>query len=402
MYRVGQEEVEEVAKVLLSKQWFRVGDPAAGHLREVERFEEEWAATVGTKYALLMCGGGTAALTCGLAGMGIGPGDEVIVPAYTWLATATSVLAVGAIPVLAEVDETLGLDPDDFERKIGPAVKAVIPVHMIGRPANLERVIAIARAHGLKVLEDSCQMDGGSYKGRRTGSWGDAGAFSLNYFKIISAGGEGGVLVTSDRAIYEKAFVYHDSGAAFRPKAGELEQPIFVAQQYRADEVMGAIARIQLTRMDGIIADLRAARRRFHAELAGADGIRFAPSNDPAGDAGVSVVFQFDNEEQARAFSATAGGYLGIDHGKHVFTNWEPLIEKRISHHPAMNPFNFAENRGLRMQYTADVCPRTLELLRRSVILTMGPDWTAAQIDEKLAACREAGKRVVQTTARVG
>lgn len=170
MYRAGQEEIDAVAKVIFSKQWFRVGDPKAGHLQEVERFEQEWAEKMGVTYAILMSGGGTASLVCALAGIGIGPGDEVIVPAYTWLATATSVLTVGAIPVLAEVDETLGLDPADFERKIGPNTKAVIPVHMSGRPANLEAILAIARKRGLKVIEDSCQMDGGSYKGRRTGS----------------------------------------------------------------------------------------------------------------------------------------------------------------------------------------------------------------------------------------
>ena len=398
MYRVGQEEIDEVAKVLLSKQWFRVGDPAAGHLREVERFEEEWAATIGVRYALLMCGGGTAALTCALAGLGIGPGDEVIVPAYTWLATATSVLAVGAIPVLAEVDETLALDPDDFARRLGPRVKAVIPVHMAGRPADLERIIAIARAHGLKVVEDSCQMDGGSYHGKRTGAWGDVGAFSLNYFKIISSGGEGGILATDEREIYECAFIFHDSGSAFRPRAGELAEPIFVAQQYRADEVMGAIARIQLKRMDGIIADLRAVQRRFVAELTGAESLRFAPSNDPAGDCGVTAAFQFATEAQARAFAATPGvqGYVGIDHGKHVFTNWTPLLEKRIMHHPEMNPFHFASNRGLRMDYGADACPRTLELLRRTVFCGLNPDWSDAEVSGKIDACRQGGKNAAR------
>ena len=256
MYRAGQEEIDEVTKVILSRQWFRTGSVPAGHLQEVERFEQEWAAKMGVPYALLLSGGGTAGLVCALAAIGIGPGDEVIVPAYTWLATATAVLTAGGIPVLAEVDETLGLDPIDFESKIGPHTRAVIPVHMSGRPANLEAILAIARKHGLKVIEDSCQMDGGSYKGKRTGTWGDVGVYSFNHYKIISAGGEGGCLVTSDRRLYERAFIYHDSGASFRPRAGELQEPIFVAQQYRADEVMGAIARIQAQRLDGIIADL--------------------------------------------------------------------------------------------------------------------------------------------------
>lgn len=394
MYRMGKEEIDEVAKVILSGQLFRVGDPQSGHLQEVNRFETEWARKIGTSYSLLMCGGGTAALVCGLAGLGIGPGDEVIVPAYTWLATATSVLTVGAIPVLAEVDATMALDPDDLERKIGPHTKAVIPVHMLGRPANLERITAIARQHRLKVLEDSCQMVGGTYKGRRTGSWGDAGAFSFNFFKIISAGGEGGALVTNDRTIYETAFIYHDSGAAFRPQAGDLQVPIFVAQQYRADEVMGAIARIQMGRMDGIIADLRRVRKAIAAGVAGTAGLGFAPSNDPEGDCGVVAAFQFENEARARQFVTAPGisGYLGIDHGKHVYTAWEPLRARRIMHRPEMNPFHFASNRGLRVDYSDTACPKTLALLRRTVFCPLSPDWTEADVAAKVTAFKRAAR----------
>jgi dTDP-4-amino-4,6-dideoxygalactose transaminase len=394
MYRMGQEEVDEVAKVILSKQLFRVGDPKAGHQQEVVRFEQEWAAKIGTTHALLMCGGGTAALVCGLAGMGIGPGDEVIVPAYTWMATATAVLTVGAIPVLAEVDATMAIDPEDLERKIGPHTKAVIPVHMLGRPADMERIMAVARRRGIKVLEDSCQMVGGSYKGRRTGSWGDAGAFSFNFYKIISAGGEGGALVTSDRKLFETATIYADSGSAFRPNAGELSVPIFVAQQYRADEVMGAIARIQLQRMDGIIADLRRVRKTIEAAVAGMPGLQLAPSNDREGDCGVVCAFQFENEAAARAFQKSPGvsGYVGIDHGKHVYTAWEPLRAKRISHHPAMNPFNFAQNKDLRADYSDTACPATLALLRRTVFCALNPDWTEKKVAEKIAGLRAAVK----------
>jgi dTDP-4-amino-4,6-dideoxygalactose transaminase len=338
-----------------------------------------------------MSGGGTAALVCSMAGLGIGPGDEVIVPAYTWMATATSVLTVGAIPVLAEIDETMALDPDDFERKIGPHTKAVIPVHMVGRPANMERIIAIARKHGLKVIEDSCQMDGGSYKGKRTGSWGDVGAFSFNYFKIISSGGEGGCMVTNDQKIYERASIYHDSGTAFRPKAGELAEPIFVAQQYRVDEVTAAIARIQLQRMDGIIADLRRQKKTIESEIKKMKGLKLAPSNDPEGDCGVVVVVQFESESQARRYIAASGlcGFVGIDSGKHVFTNWTPLMEKRISHHPDMNPFNFEKNKGLRAKYTADVCPKTLSLLRRTFFFGLNPDASNEEVDGIIMKCQK-------------
>lgn len=391
MYRIGQAEIDELARVIASRQLFRVGDPAAGHLQEVERFEREWASLIGVEHALLMAGGGTAALVCALAGMGIGPGDEVLVPAYTWMATATSVLTVGAIPVLVDIDESLGIDPVAMEAAVSPQTRAVIPVHMLGRPADMEPILAIARRHGLKVLEDSCQMDGGSYRGQRTGSWGDAGAFSFNFYKIISAG-EGGCLVTNDRAIFENAFVFHDSGAAFRPSAGDLSVPIYVAQQYRADELMGAVMRMQLQRLDGILADLRRNQRRIIDRLHGVDGLCVAPSNDPEGDCGVVVALQFDTPQQAQRFADAVGvpGYLGINHGKHVYTNWEPLREHRIMHHPRMNPFRFDENRGLRMDYSDGVCARTLQILSRTFFIQVDPDWTDEDASGVAARCLSA------------
>ena len=187
MLRVGDAELKELEKSLKSKKLFRVGD-IGKELCQVQNFEKEWAVKIGVKHALLVSGGGTSALVASLVGLGIGPGDEVIVPAYTFMATASAVLIAGAIPVIAEIDESLALSPEDFEKKITKDTKAVMPVHMIGRPANLDKIIAIARKHGIKVVEDSCQCDGGSYKGKRTGSLGDAGAYSFNDYKIMSCG----------------------------------------------------------------------------------------------------------------------------------------------------------------------------------------------------------------------
>ena len=320
MYRIGKEEIDEISKVIAAKCMFRVGDPKRGHRQEVIRFEQEWAKKIGTKYALCMNGGGTAALMCGLFGLGIGAGDEVLVPAYTFMATASAVLAVGAIPVLTEIDETMTIDPADIERKISRRTKAVIPVHMVGLPANMPRIMKIAKKHSLKVLEDCCQADGGSCKGKRLGRWGHAGAYSFNDFKIMSCG-EGGALVTNDKKVFERAFVLHDSGTAFRPYAGELSVPIILGMQFRASEITGAILRVQLRRLEGMLKDLRAIKNYFMTKLA--DMVKFAPSNDQKGDCGVVIVFQFNNETQARQFSKSEGvnGWMPIDSGKHVYYN---------------------------------------------------------------------------------
>ena len=163
MFRIGKEEIDEVAKVIMSKQLFRSGDPEEGHLQEVERFEKELAQKIGTNYALCVSGGGTAALLCCLVGLGIGPGDEVLVSGYTFMASAVAILAAGAIPVIVEIDESLGVDPDDVELKIGPNTRAIMPVHMVGRPSDMDRICEIARKHNLKIVEDACLADGGNY-----------------------------------------------------------------------------------------------------------------------------------------------------------------------------------------------------------------------------------------------
>lgn len=395
MYRMGEDEIRELRKLFKSKQLFRVGDPKTGHLQEVNLFEKEWAKKIGTKYALLVSGGGTAGLMCCLAGLGIGPGDEVLVPGYTFMATASAVLAVGAIPVIVEVDDTCTMDPSDMESKIGPNTRAVIPVHMVGLPCNMEAITRIAKKHRIKVIEDCCQADGGSFKGKRLGAWGDAGAYSFNYFKIIGCG-EGGGMVTDNRTIYERASIFHDSGTAFRPYACDFSIPIFLGLQFRASEIMGAIMRVQLRRLEGILAGLRRIKRKFIAELSGEPKICFARSNDLKGDCGVVVPFRFETAEKAISFAKSEGvdGWRPLDSAKHVFFDWKPIIEKRIWHVPAMNPYNFPQNKNLRTNFTKEMYPKTIENLGRTVFVSLNPDWSDKEVKRKIAACRKAAMKL--------
>ncbi len=393
MYRIGDEELEELRKVIASKKLFRMGNAAQGHQQEVDRFEREWAQTIGTNYALLLSGGGTAALICALAALGVGPGDEVIVPAYTWMATATAALSVGAIPVIAEVDETLTLDPRDVEDKLSPHTKVVIPVHMAGRPANLEKLLAIARRENVFLVEDASQADGGSYKGKRLGSYGDCGAFSFNDFKILSCG-EGGAFVTNDRTLYDRARIFHDSLTGFPNFAQDLTVEPFVGLQFRASEIMGAILRVQLQRMDGILSDLRRIGKQFDEALN--DCLQSAPSNDPEGDCRVVVAYQSDDEKSARAFAKSEGvnGWLPVDTGRHVYNNWTALLERRVGHHPDWNPLNHPKNQGLQSNYSAAMCPRTLDILSRTVYISLNPDWNESEIERRIDACRKAARKL--------
>ena len=160
MFRIGQEELDALARVIKERKFFKTEGT------ECFSFEKEFCQTLHCKHAILMTSG-EAALISALTGMGIGPGDEVIVPAYTYIATAMAVTAVGAIPVICEVDETLTIDVADMEKKIGPYTRAVIPVHMQGFPCDMGPLMKVAKAHGIQVLEDACQANGATWQGKR-------------------------------------------------------------------------------------------------------------------------------------------------------------------------------------------------------------------------------------------
>jgi len=387
MFRMGQEEIDAVARVIESKELFRVNNA----LKEAEKFDKEFSKVIGTEYSILVSSG-TGALMTALASLGIGPGDEVIVPGYTFMASASAVLAVGAIPVLAEINETMTIDPQDIEKKISKYTKAIIPVHICGYPCDMDAVCEIAKKHNLYVIEDACQADGGSYKGRRVGSIGDAGAFSFNHWKLLSAG-EGGSIVTNNRKVYERALIYHDGGAAFRPYSGDFTEPVFMGTQMRTNEITAAIMRVQLGRMDGIIEDLRRVKATLMERLAGWDLFDFAPSNDIKGDLGTTLPLQFKDKAVARRFAdainGKINGILVADSGKHIYYNWTPLMEHRGSHCDATNPYNLAENKDLNMEYSHDMLPRTIDLVERTYHVLPHCDWTEQDIDNTVNAIWE-------------
>ncbi|MCX8082370.1 MAG: DegT/DnrJ/EryC1/StrS family aminotransferase [bacterium] len=386
MYRIGKEEAKAVERIIKKGQLFRVISKGES---ECQKFEREWAKKIGSKYALLMSGGGTAALICGLVGVDIGPGDEVLIPSYTFMATATAVLMVGAIPVVVEVDDTCTMDPSDMEKKITKNTKCVIPVHMVGLPSDMERIVSVAKKYNLKVVEDVCQAVGGSYKGKRLGTWGDVGAYSFNHFKVLSCG-EGGGIVTDDRTIYEKASIFHDSGTAFRPYAGEFSIPIFLGLQFRASEIMGAIMRVQCKRLDGILRDLRKNKKRIMEELSKVPGVSFARSNDIKGDCGVVIPFRFESPEVAKKFTEAGWGYRPIDSAKHVWFDWKPVVEKRVWHRDSLNPYNLPENRDLRKDFTKEMYPKSIEHLSRTVFVWVKPDWKEKEIKENIKRMKKA------------
>ena len=388
MYRIGKEELNAVERVFDAKALFKINKTE----QDAMYAEEEMKEIFGTPHALLMTSG-HAALTSALVAMGIGPGDEVIVPAYTYIASAMAVVAAGAMPVIVEVDDTLTICPKAFEAAITKNTKAVIPVHIQGFPCKMDVICEIAKKNGIKVLEDACQADGGSFAGKRLGTHGDAGALSFNYYKIITAG-EGGALFTNDKKIFERALIYHDSSAVayFGDQLSGVETEVFCGNEYRTNGITAAILREQLKRMDGIISDLRSNKKYVMDAIS--DICEFVPSNDIEGDCGTTVAILFDSADKAEAFSVAEGigGTVPINTGKHVYKNWTPIMNKRGAYHPLMDPFKMEANRDIVPDYREDMCPRTLDLLSRVVYISVNPDWTKEKMDEKIALIRNALK----------
>ncbi len=386
MYRIGQEEIDAVATAINKRSLFKINQS----LQETRHAEEELRERMGVDHALLMTSG-HAALTSALIAMGIGPGDQVIVPAYTYIATAMAVVAAGAIPVIAEVDETLTLCPIDTEKKISKHTKAIIPVHINGFPTNMDAIMALADKYGILVLEDACQSIGCTYHGKLLGTIGHAGALSFNAFKTITTG-EGGALLTNDRTVFERALIYHDSSAVafFGDQLKDVDEQLFCGNEYRANELLSAILRVQMRRLDGIINDLKANRNYMMEALA--DVCRFLPSNDLDGDSGQKLVICFDSAEEAADFAAAEGikGVVPITMGKHIYHRWTPILNKTGALHPLMDPFKMEANRDIVPDYSEDMCPRTLELLSKVVYISVNPDHTKEQLDEKIAKIRAA------------
>lgn len=363
MSKPGFREWLAVGKALSGKNLLRHEGPH----RHTIGFEQHFAEHMGARHALALTSG-TVALHAAMTAIGVGPGDEVIVPAYTWIASAAAPALAGAVPVLADIDETLTLDPADLERKITPYTRAIIPVHMVNAPCNMEAIMDIARRHSLKVVEDSCQAVGIDYKGRKCGTFGEIGVYSFNHYKNMTIG-EGGAVVTDDPALFSRLMNFHDLGIWARDGYDAGNNPAFLASHSRVTEVQGAMLDVQLSRLTRSIARLKKNREVIAEVLRDAGGIRISPHNDPENAATMTVIF--DSEAEAEVFGRRPGVHRIYDNSKHVYTNWDPIVNKRTAH-PAMNPWAWAKRP---ISYDEQTCARTLDIMRRSCRITISPGW---------------------------
>jgi dTDP-4-amino-4,6-dideoxygalactose transaminase len=294
------------------------------------------------------------------------------------------VLAAGAIPVIVDVDESITIDPQAIEDAIGPCTKAVIPVHMWGAACNMNAIMDIARRRNLIVIEDACQGVGGGYEGRKFGSIGHLGAFSFNFYKNMTSGEGGGVAVNDDRlakrvrgAIDPCHFYWHGRDGEEKPFAGNGA---------RASELMGAMLNVQLDRIDGMVGSMRAEKKRILAGTAafGNLGLRPSPMNSADHDCATHVMYTMPSADAAQRFVKVFPSVIAGKTGRHTYTEWDQILIREGAAHPAMNPYLMPANARCRMDYSKDMCARSLEILDRTVMVPTNPEHTDAQIDDTI------------------
>lgn len=373
---LGDAEAEAVARVMESRNLFRYYGFTQPN--EVEAYEQAWAEHAGVRHALAL-NSGTSALFCSLVAAGVRPGDEVIIPAFGWISVPNTVVQVGAIPVVVDVDESLTIDIREVEQALGERTAAILAVHMRGAPCAMRELVALADSAGIPLIEDACQAAGATYDGRPIGSFGRVAAFSTQFAKLISTG-EGGVMVTDDLVCYEAALDAHDPANALRRGAELTDYP---GMNLRCTEIEAAIGRVQLGRLSEALELLRAHARRIAETVAGVGGFALRRRNDPVGDTGVSVIFfapsaAMARETRERLRAAGIGATCLYEHGVpdlHVAAYWKPA-------HAALSALG----------RTPPTCDTSYDLLGRAVQIDVHPLFGHDDVDTICAAVEEAGR----------
>lgn len=324
-------ERKEVNDVLETGILMRYGfDGPRNGIWKSKELEAAVNETFGSKYAQLTSSG-TAALTTAMSALGIGYGDEVITPSFTFVASFEAVLSVGAVPVLVDVDDTLTLNPQAVRKAITPKTKAVMPVHMCGSMADMDALIAICKEHNLILLEDACQSIGGTYKGKHLGTIGDAGTFSFDFVKTMTCA-EGGVVMTSREDIYIKSDGYTDHGHDHKGVDRGADLHPFIGYNYRISELHAAVGLAQIKRLNEFLTIQKKNHRLLKSILEQVPEISFRRIPDPAGDSCSFISWFLPTEEITRAVVAElkaqgilAGNFYWFDNNWHYIRKWDHL-----------------------------------------------------------------------------
>ncbi|MBS1563389.1 MAG: DegT/DnrJ/EryC1/StrS family aminotransferase [Bacteroidetes bacterium] len=390
----GGEERKEVNDVLETGIMMRYGFDAArkGHWKAKE-LESAICNTFGSKYAQLVSSG-TAALTTALSALGIGYGDEVIMPAFTFVASFEAVLSVGAFPVLVDVDDTLTLDPEAVRRAITPKTKCIMPVHMCGSMSDLDALTAICREHKLLLLEDACQSIGASYHGKKVGTIGDAGTFSFDFVKTITCA-EGGVVMTNNEDLFIKSDGFSDHGHDHKGVDRGADLHPFIGYNYRISELHAAVGLAQIRKLDQFLDIQRRNHSLLKSVLEQVPELSFRRIPDPAGDSCTFLSWFLPTEAITRAVIADlkeqgilAGNFYWFDNNWHYIRKWDHLKNAVTLNglHPDM--------KAAVMQQANKNFAQSDAIIGRCVSTLISLLWTEDQIKEK-------GERMVGSIKKV-
>ena len=388
----GAEERKEVNDVLETGILFRYNHDAQrqGHWKTRD-FEKALADLNGVKYAHT-CSSGSPAVAVAMAACGIGAGDEVIVPPFTYVASVEGALLMGALPIFAEIDETLCLSPEGIRKALTPKTKAIVLVHMCGSMAKIDEILDICKEHNLVLIEDTAQALGATYKGKAVGSFGAMGCFSFDFFKIITCG-EGGAVITNDEKLYHLAEQFSDHGHDHIGDNRGMEAHPIIGFNYRMGEINSAIGLAQIRKIDHILAQQRKHKKMLHNALAKFPQVSFREIPDAEGDAATFMDFFLPDEESAKAVVAAlkaegVGNFTGIqywwDNNYHYIRNWEHVrslnTPMKIVAHLLPMPQDY-QNLSL---------PITDGLISRLISLVVKVTWTETQVQELCAAIEKA------------
>jgi 8-amino-3,8-dideoxy-alpha-D-manno-octulosonate transaminase len=391
----GAEERKEVNDVLETGILMRYGfDAQRNNIWKAKELEQEICNTFGSAHAQLVSSG-TAALTLAMAALGIGAGDEVIMPTFTFVASFEAVISVGAIPVLVDIDETLTLNPKSVEEAITPRTRAVMPVHMCGSMAQLDELKAICDKHNLLLLEDACQAIGAKYKGKYVGTIGHAGTFSFDFVKIITCA-EGGAVLTNSHEVYQKADQFSDHGHDHMGKDRGADLHPYLGYNFRISELHAAVGLAQIRKLDKFLEIQKKNNRIIYNALKDVPGVTFRVIPDPAGDTGSFLSFFMPTEDMARAAVAelaaagVAGNFYWYDNNWHYLRKWQHLQNGSFMHRVS------EEQKKQVMHYSNMAYPVSDAIMSRCISSAISLLWSEEQANERAQKMAGILKNVIE------
>lgn len=391
----GEEEKKHVNDVLETGILMRYGfDGARNGIWKSKELEKAICQTFGTAHAQLTSSG-TAALTTAMAALGIGADDEVIMPAFTFVASFEAVLSVGAIPVLVDIDESLTLSPAAVKAAITPRTKCIMPVHMCGSMADLDALKLICQEHQLILLEDACQSIGGTYKGKYLGTIGHAGTFSFDFVKTITCG-EGGAVLTNDPDIYTKVDAFTDHGHDHMGVDRGADLHPYLGYNFRISELHAAVGLAQIKKLDLFIAIQRKNNHVLRSYLEQVPGIRFRVIPDPEGDSASFLTWFLptaqDTEKAIAAFKEAgilAGNFYWFANNWHYIKKWDHLKNAN-----SLYPLSLQQQTAIKKLNTTNFSTSDA-ILSKCVSTAISLVWTEEQVHEKGARMLEVLQKVL-------